>query len=165
MALAMVIDDRIDVWDAQSQQHILQVGRGGDRCVGRAEPAAYPAGRERGDRLIDEECAWLGFARLPEIHLYIHLLVNNVTLSLLSYQLARLNCPLTMQVLPWSYYRDESLREAGLPSSADLSEVELRRVKAAALRIRSEVFQVRSRSGSAAREVFQVRSRYGSAAR
>ena len=45
------------------------------------------------------------------------------------------------QVLPWQFYRDEAQRRANMPSLAALSEVELRRVKAAATRLRSEVFQ------------------------
>ncbi|GAX81116.1 hypothetical protein CEUSTIGMA_g8550.t1 [Chlamydomonas eustigma] len=47
-----------------------------------------------------------------------------------------------LQVLPWHFYRDEAQRLAGLPSQlATLSELELKRVRACATRLRSEAFQ------------------------
>ena len=46
------------------------------------------------------------------------------------------------QVLPWLYYRDEAQRLVGVSNNmAAVSEAELRRVRASATRLRSEVFQ------------------------
>lgn len=42
-------------------------------------------------------------------------------------------------MLPWHYYTDEAQRRAGCDNLVEISKSELRRVRAAATRLRSEV--------------------------